>query len=411
MGQRRAAARAHAIADELMADVPRNPPERRERQERLASALVSGGSPGRLTAEEILFNSDSDSSPPRGAPGRRRCQWLDYCANSRSREQAARDARVAAWPFAPPALRFQLPKAPQEPHTQPKQEPMERVEEPMEPHSKPEELTEPLKELLGLEGSQSDAPLESLQEPKGTGCARSSQQALRQPPGGAKEPMVKLQSQLQAPMREPEPQEPQEPPKGTQAFSQEPPEPRDRSRSRSPDSLHRHWEYFRRGPRLASATRNVLRWASGRDDARQLVDAARQIRYLAVAHDWLEPRERVESRVSKIVHAEERQYKRGKRASVFYVGSTSDPTWRWQGGHYHRAPDGELTYMPGHRLAYNRMYIIGCWPDSQAAAIEVRAITAARICCKASRVANIALDARGLELRPYAYSFVYVCVA
>ena len=103
--------------------------------------------------------------------------------------------------------------------------------------------------------------------------------------------------------------------------------------------------------------------------------------------------------------------RRGRRRA--YIGSTADPSWRWRGGHFHRAPEGELSFMSGHRNRFHRMEVIGCWPDADTARMEVMAISVARGTAAHGtvKILNVADDARGLEIRPFSHSFLYVCSA
>ena len=93
----------------------------------------------------------------------------------------------------------------------------------------------------------------------------------------------------------------------------------------------------------------------------------------------------------------------------FYVGSTSGPSWRWVGGLTFRGEEGVPEYMPGHKLTWKFMYVIGCFQDDLAAQVETMAIKAAKV-YKYNNT-NIADDARGLAIRPFAYSYVYACTS
>ena len=87
-----------------------------------------------------------------------------------------------------------------------------------------------------------------------------------------------------------------------------------------------------------------------------------------------------------------------------YVGSTSDPAWRWIGGWSWRG-----SWMDGHCLRWRQLIVLGAWPDREAGAMEVAAMRAARRLL-GDRLANAleAEDARGLEVRGLcAHSFVY----
>jgi len=91
---------------------------------------------------------------------------------------------------------------------------------------------------------------------------------------------------------------------------------------------------------------------------------------------WLElPLDLLLSRVREVA-CRERQL--GDRA---YVGSTSDPAWRWEGGWYlpseggHRRRAGsDWAYLDGHRKQWRRMSILGSWRDADTAAFETEAI-------------------------------------
>ena len=94
-----------------------------------------------------------------------------------------------------------------------------------------------------------------------------------------------------------------------------------------------------------------------------------------------------------------------------YVGSTSDPSWRWTGGTT-LTEEGPHD-MIGHCKKWQHMQVLGAWPDTRCASMEVAAITEARAIEQdvtlQLAIANKADDARGLRRRGYHYSFVYVC--
>eukprot|EP00959_Pyramimonas_sp_CCMP1952_P218969 4578575-Pyramimonas_sp.AAC.1 len=103
---------------------------------------------------------------------------------------------------------------------------------------------------------------------------------------------------------------------------------------------------------------------------------------------------------------------RGEYGSA-YVGSTSDPAWRWEGGlcwrceRNVRAPRLLPTHMVGHKVRWKKMFVIASFSDKRTAAAEefVLKTLHGREC-----LANVATDARGLHIRPVpAYSFIYVC--
>ena len=99
-----------------------------------------------------------------------------------------------------------------------------------------------------------------------------------------------------------------------------------------------------------------------------------------------------------------------------YVGSTSDPLWRWRGGWYWRSeggraasePSDQRAYMQGHCHEYKLMIVVGTWRDSECANMEKVGIGAGKR-FGGRRMNNKAHDARGLEIRSYGYSFLYIC--
>ena len=123
---------------------------------------------------------------------------------------------------------------------------------------------------------------------------------------------------------------------------------------------------------------------------------------------WLElPLPALWARASEVARREGRV---GGRA---YIGSTSDPAWRWQGGRYLPSENGRhavegWAWMDGHRLQWRRMAILGAWRDADTGTAEKETIQYIKISAPGV-LTNIATDARGLSRRPYAYSFVYIC--
>eukprot|EP00959_Pyramimonas_sp_CCMP1952_P071007 1482540-Pyramimonas_sp.AAC.1 len=63
--------------------------------------------------------------------------------------------------------------------------------------------------------------------------------------------------------------------------------------------------------------------------------------------------------------------------------------------------------MPGHTEQWRRMQVLGAWPDAETARLEPICIRAARSTVS-MRLTNKATDARGLERRPWSYSFIYI---
>ena len=104
-----------------------------------------------------------------------------------------------------------------------------------------------------------------------------------------------------------------------------------------------------------------------------------------------------------------------RAAGRAYIGSTCNPAWRWRGGLYWpserhaAAPSTRQSHMPGHRLDWMSMEVLGSWPDAECAAMEETAIRAGQRIGGAGRLINKATDARGLDIRAHGYSFVYIC--
>lgn len=183
---------------------------------------------------------------------------------------------------------------------------------------------------------------------------------------------------------------------------------------------HAGWSSsIRWAPRLARAERDTLEWQIARDDALEVMTAAAQ-KHPEISL-WGDgepevplvgvPRAELERRVREAV----RQYHRAGGQS--YVGSTSCPMWRWEGGACWRsevcraAPAATPQIMDGHRLKYKRLLVLGSWPDADVKDLEVSAISAARRAAQdfAAVVHNIADDARGFAMMRKHYAFIYVC--
>ena len=103
---------------------------------------------------------------------------------------------------------------------------------------------------------------------------------------------------------------------------------------------------------------------------------------------------------------------RGEWGSA-YVGSTSDPAWRWEGDTCWRcerdvcAPRLLPTHMVDHKVRWKKMTVVAAFSDQETAASEEALL---KMLEGHEGLANIATDARGLAIRPTpAYSFIYVC--
>lgn len=158
--------------------------------------------------------------------------------------------------------------------------------------------------------------------------------------------------------------------------------------------------------------RRQARWDNAREEVDMVLEAATS-RWRQITAPW-QPlvgisRAELARRAHRTV---ERQAQHGRRA---YIGSSSDPAWRWEGGWYWPSDDdrrgatsvvAERKYMEGHLHNWDAMVLLGAWPDREAGQMEEAAISVGR---SAGRLTNIADDARGLAIRAYGYSFVYCC--
>ena len=194
---------------------------------------------------------------------------------------------------------------------------------------------------------------------------------------------------------------------GRRVVEAPPPRLRSRSRQRGPSAGAALLESVEDANDLEPTT---ARWENARHEARMNLSQSLE-RELGVevawgrGGRWLEiPLEVALERASEVARCARR---RGGHA---YVGSTSDPAWRFRGGWYltsGRAVDG-WAFMPGHHEQWQRMVVVGCWRDEECAAAEAAAIlhVQARV---PGALENRCGDARGLSIRPHGYSFVYCC--
>lgn len=154
----------------------------------------------------------------------------------------------------------------------------------------------------------------------------------------------------------------------------------------------------------------VIRWASAVEDAQLLMSqaAAAYPRNIIITKPVMNVSSAtVEARVRDLAG------RARKGGYNMYIGSTTSPQWRWEGGSYYPSagyydePAMQKKYMRGHSLIWERMHVLGSWPDSEAAAMEEVAINIGKR--SGALVDNIANDSRGLPRRgPYNYAFVYV---
>ena len=163
------------------------------------------------------------------------------------------------------------------------------------------------------------------------------------------------------------------------------------------------------------------RWQDGRSGAIEVMAQSLEKwpRALEVPKSrWLEiPLETLLERAKRVAR---REAGVGGRC---YIGSTSDPGWRWEGGWYLAAPgederrqrraeggDGEWAWMDGHQRKWRRMTVLGSWRDKDTAACEAAAIASTLAAVPPNTLTDRCTDARGLSIRTRAYSFVYICI-
>ena len=183
------------------------------------------------------------------------------------------------------------------------------------------------------------------------------------------------------------------------------------------------WLTRQRGPASAVALREAdatiglsrvsPRWENARWDAQEVMAQSLEKELEVEAGwgpggKWLEVSFEIAcDRVMQVVRS---AIRRGWRA---YIGSTSDPAWRWRGGRYLAAgvgrgrPDG-WAFLAGHHEEWRHMIVVGSWPDAWCGRVETKIIDHAKQ-TSPNDINNIATDARGLAVRSYGYSYVYVC--
>ena len=159
-------------------------------------------------------------------------------------------------------------------------------------------------------------------------------------------------------------------------------------------------------PRMRSRSREARRlqlWEMAREDVRmQCLDLDIRI----VVHQPLLD-----------VHADEwrarlRYLLKGAKRRPVYIGTTSDPQWRFVGGAGFLENDGDddgrrrRDKLRPHRLDYKVMHVIASLPDRECAEAERIAINLGL----GSNLNNKVNDARGLQIRGIRYSYLYVCI-
>ena len=124
------------------------------------------------------------------------------------------------------------------------------------------------------------------------------------------------------------------------------------------------------------------RWQDGRHGAMTVMAQALQKwpRSLEAAWPrggaWLELS--LPSLLERALEVADREWRVGGRA---YIGSTSDPAWRWRGGWYRSAgvgrgrPDG-WAFLAGHHEEWRHMIVVGSWPDAWCGRVETKILQA-----------------------------------
>ena len=158
--------------------------------------------------------------------------------------------------------------------------------------------------------------------------------------------------------------------------------------------------------------RRVLLWRNAREDAelvlRQAEESSIYIRGISpiiCSVDCAPGRHEMFSRLSHGLR-QARIHHGGHYSGIAYIGSTSCPRWRWEGGYSWRGDCHRAEFMPGHKHLYTHMIVLASFPDKQTAKAEAMAIQWAM---PSGLLANRAADARGLCIRGCAYSFLHAC--
>ena len=164
-------------------------------------------------------------------------------------------------------------------------------------------------------------------------------------------------------------------------------------------------------PRSRSRGRAAARWEAGWDASRMVLLASLDAWPLALAAWQGATSISAEEVLERARWVVEREARVGGRA---YIGSTSDPAWRYRGGRYlvedpSGPPGASMTRcMEGHRHKWQHMEVLGCWPDAECASMEKQCIESV-MQSHPCRLTNKAAGAFGLAIRRYEYSFVYIC--
>ena len=189
-----------------------------------------------------------------------------------------------------------------------------------------------------------------------------------------------------------------------------------------PDALptaptaRRHVPAARSPPPRGHSDKYYHLWASALEDCDKLIElAARHSPRMKVAYPIIKMEEEALLENVRYFCNVMLHLRQPAQTHLAYIGSTSDPEWRWVGGWSYLDEDTEgatdtRRHMQGHSHRWQHMHVIGAWPDKVAARMEILAIQAGREIL-GTFLANKVDDARGLRIRRYGYSFIYVCHA
>eukprot|EP00959_Pyramimonas_sp_CCMP1952_P279974 5853558-Pyramimonas_sp.AAC.1 len=159
--------------------------------------------------------------------------------------------------------------------------------------------------------------------------------------------------------------------------------------------------------------RSILLWRNAREDAEMVLRQAEESSiYIKGTAPILTPsihsRDGKDEMFSRLKHGLRlaREYHGGDHHGIAYIGSTLCPRWRWEGGYSFRDDRRRAEFISGHRCRCDRMVVVASYPDKETAEAERLATLWAE---PSGLINNRAKDARGLCIRNYAYSFMYLC--
>lgn len=143
-------------------------------------------------------------------------------------------------------------------------------------------------------------------------------------------------------------------------------------------------------------TRLKMMWEGAREDARQVLSDCRGMQSMFVHQPLIDID--VGLVMKRVRHLHDRAIASGRSV---YIGTTSDPSWRWNGGWGWRGND--RSFMRGHKLSYDEMQVVASFPDKQCGEVEKHVIA------HFPRADNKVASQQGLAVRHCACSFLYVC--